>query len=199
MLSPCLSPSACDCLRVWLESPSNCWLPALRAPFLTSTQGFIHTFPPKFMYGPEAGAGLDLAKLHDQLHKHTFKMLSTRANKCQGGISELLSSKPKERRSRGEKMQEKLLEPDPIKFTLPSYTNGTKFLQTSDPTKIVKCYTEIPNSKKLSTRGGSFYHKSHYGVQPQPPTDYLIYLILLLHNSPLCWISLRFYVHTVGV
>lgn len=139
MLNLCSSPGTDDCLGVWLALLSNCWLPALRAPFHTSIQGCIHTFPPELLYGPETGPGLGLAKLHDQSHKYIFKTLNTGANEC-GGRDLWLRACCSQARSQEEvpekkNMQEKILEPAPITFPLPLHTTGTKFLQTSAPSK----------------------------------------------------------------
>lgn len=126
------------CLGIWLVPLSNCWLLALSTPFHTSIQGCIHTFLPEFLYGPEAGPGLGLAKLHDQPHKYTFKMLNKGSNECgaEGGISEWLSSKvTRSARKKTKNTQENIFEPAPIMFPLPLHTTGTKFLQPSAPSK----------------------------------------------------------------
>lgn len=125
------------------------------------------------MYGPEAGAGLDLAKLHDQLHKHTFKMLSTRANGCQG--RNLWAALKQARRKKRQKKKKKHARKN---IRTSSNNVHTAFVyswleisvnQWSYQTRVVLHRDPKQQDKQLSPRGGSFYHRRIMGSNHNHP------------------------------
>ena len=203
MLSLCSSPCTRDCLGVWLSPLSDCWLPALRASFPTSFQGYIHKLSPELVHGPETGPGLRLAKLHDQSHKYTFKTLNRGANECRW--RNLWAALKQDHKKCQEKKTCKKTYWSRLqwcshclcKLLAPNFCK-----QVPSPNQRTTLWIGLyrhPKAARQAPESQNWFVLPQRCNQQQPPADCVTCPILLLHNSPLCWTGLWSYVHVLGI